>query len=127
MENRHHAVGTLIHVDGLLGDAQWSGHSQQTLTKIYDTIERLSEEAADTNAQRAEAVEATRPRQDQNGSAPRSATGPDWALSAWDAPAGPCYIAHHLPTRYTIRTQSLHRLKERIVEHFSEPKPSVKD
>jgi hypothetical protein len=116
----HKAVGTLIHVDGLLEDPAWANGSSETLRKIYDTIERLT-----TESPQAPGDTPSTPRQESPPSSPvdradqaEDVDGPIWIVSAWPSPGGPWFVVHHRPTAYTVRTQSLDRLRGKIVRRF---------
>ncbi len=119
MAYNHRAVGTLTHVDGLLDDPAWANGSSDTLLKIYDTIEQLSRESND-----AEKRELPPKHADSERSSPCDTTNPVnpmWTVSAWPSPGGAWFVVHHRPTTYTIRTQSLDRLQDKIIRRFQPP------
>jgi len=119
MACNHKAVGTLIHVDGLLDDPAWANGSSDTLSKIYDTIEQLSRESDDSDTR-----ERAPEHVDSKPSSTRDATStvnPIWTVSAWPSSGGPWFVVHHRPTAYTIRTQCLDRLQDKIIRRFQPP------
>lgn len=112
----HNAVGTLIHVDGLLEDPSWANGSSQTLTKIYDTIEHLSRHTSDKDNGKNNSHYLTQETVSRENEAE-----PMWTVSAWPSSAGPWFVVHHRPTTYTIRTQCLERLQDMIIRRFQTP------
>jgi hypothetical protein len=113
----HKAVGTLIHVDGLLQDPTWANGSSDTLTDIYDTIEHIARRNSDketgTTGSHGLGSQASLSRDNE--------AGPLWTVSAWPSSAGTWFVVHHRPTTYTIRTQSLERLQDKIIRRFQTP------
>jgi hypothetical protein len=111
MFEKHEAVGTLIHVDGLLEDPAWANGSESEIRELFDIIKDLdgSLDAAPTTDAPA-----------SSSSSRQAPTVPDlrWTVSAWPSPTGPWFVVHHRPSTYTVRTQSLDRLEKKLLTRF---------